>query len=91
MTLTEVGDGKLQVSWATDGSGDVARPAHIHRGTCSNLEGGPVFALQPLVNDTSDTLIESELAPLLASPHAIHLHKSEIELTIYVACADIQR
>jgi hypothetical protein len=89
-TLTDEGGGKLKVVVQTQGAGAVTRPAHIHAGTCASLQGGPVFSLQPVTNDASTTEVNGSLATLLASPHAIHMHKSADELTTYVACADIK-
>src|SRR4051812_11267750 len=89
-TISQMADGKLQVMLKTSGSGGTARPAHIHRGTCANLQGGPVYNLTPVANDASTTTVDGSLQDLLTSPHAIHMHKSDDELTTYVACADIE-
>jgi Cu/Zn superoxide dismutase len=89
-TLTEVGGGKLRVELRATGAGAGPQPAHIHEGTCANLNPAPKFSLTSVTNGTSTTEVDGSLQQLTAAPHAIHLHKSPDELPVYVACADIR-
>jgi Cu/Zn superoxide dismutase len=89
-TLTDLGGGKLRVQIRANGSGPGPQPAHIHEGSCAQLNPAPKFPLADVVNGTSTTEVDGSLQTLLATPHAIHMHKSPDELPIYVACADIR-
>jgi hypothetical protein len=88
-TLTDNGDGTTTVSIQVDGATG-GHPAHIHQGTCDELDPNPEF---PLANvdesGISETDVEVALADLLASPYAINLHESATNLGVYVACGDI--
>jgi len=89
-TITEIGGGKLRVEIRANGSGAGPVPAHIHEGTCAQLNPAPKFALTNVVNGSSRTEVDGSLAALMSAPHAIHMHKSPDELPVYVACADIK-
>jgi Cu/Zn superoxide dismutase len=88
--ITELPGGKLRVEIRANGAGPGPQPAHIHQGTCANLDPAPKFTLMPLTNGASTTEVEGSLRDMTASPHAIHLHKAPDELPVYVACADIR-
>src|SRR5437868_8040453 len=67
-----------------------AQPAHIHKGTCANLDPTPAFPLTSVVNGTSQTSLTTvDLPTLLAGQFAINVHKSAAEATVYTACGDI--
>lgn len=88
-TLTDNGNGtttvSIQVNGATGG-----HPAHIHKGTCANLDPNPQYPLSNVdQNGTSKTDVNVSLSDLLASPHAINLHESATNLGVYVACGEI--
>ncbi len=87
-TFTSQADG-LKVDIKVTGAGAGPEPAHIHEGTCADLNPTPQFTLAPVTNGSSSTVVQSTVQALTASPHAIHLHKSNDELSVYVACADI--
>jgi Cu/Zn superoxide dismutase len=89
-TLTEMSGGKLRVELRVNGAGAGPQPAHIHEGTCANLDPAPKFSLTPVTNGTSTTEVDASLQQLTSTPHAIHMHKSPDELPVYVACADIR-
>ncbi|MEK7584165.1 MAG: cupredoxin domain-containing protein [Patescibacteria group bacterium] len=82
--------GKTIVTFAvTGGASGVAQPAHIHEGTCANL-GGVVYPLTNVVNGASVTSLDVALdALLLQGPRAVNIHKSQSEVSVYVACVDI--
>src|SRR5262249_39829226 len=54
------------------------------------LNPAPQFSLTEVRNGSSSTTVDGSLQALLATPHAIHMHKSPDELAVYVACADIR-
>jgi CHRD domain len=89
-TLTSV-DGKTKVVIDLTGAPEgVAQPAHIHQGTCENL-GGPKYPLEAVKNGNSETTIDAKLSDLTAGDYAINVHKSEKEISTYVACGDIPK
>ena len=87
-TLTESG-GRTRVELKLTGAGAGPQPAHIHAGSCGQLDPTPVFTLQPVTSGASTTEVDATIAMLTQSPHAVHMHKSADELSVYVACADI--
>lgn len=87
--LTDLGGGKTRVEIKASGVGSVPRPSHIHEGTCAQLNPTPAFSLANVTDAGSTTEIDTSLQQLTATPHAVHMHKSPDELTVYVACADI--
>jgi hypothetical protein len=88
--ITELPGGKLRVEIRANGAGPGPQPAHIHQGTCANLDPAPKFTLTSLTNGVSTTEVDGSLRDLIASPYAIHLHKAPDELPVYVACADLK-
>jgi len=89
-TITELPGGKMRVEIHTNGAGAGPQPAHIHQGTCANLDPAPKFSLTSLTNGASTTELDGSLRDITSAPHAIHLHKAPDELPVYVACADIK-
>ena len=87
-TLTDVGGGKMRVEIRVTGADAGPQPAHIHGGSCAQLDPAPKFPLTSVTNGVSTTDVEGTLQQVTAAPHAIHMHKSPEELPIYVACAD---
>jgi hypothetical protein len=87
----DLGNGKTRVMMQVSGAGAGPEPAHIHPGTCAQLDPTPVYTLSSVTNGTSTTDVDSTLQELLDGTYAIHMHKSPDELTTYVACADILR
>jgi LPXTG-motif cell wall-anchored protein len=87
-TFTPSGGG-LTVDLKVTGAGAGPQPAHIHGGTCAQLNPTPEFTLASVTNGSSTTTLQTTLQSLAATPHAVHMHKSADELSVYVACADI--
>ena len=87
-TFTPSGGG-LTVDLKVTGAGAGPQPAHIHGGTCAQLNPTPEFTLASVTNGASTTTLQTTLQALAATPHAVHMHKSADELSVYVACADI--
>ena len=83
----------LTVEINISGGTDVPQPAHIHIGTCADLDPKPFYPLNSVVNGKSVTVItEADLANLdyeVSNQFAINVHKSAAEASVYVACGDI--
>jgi hypothetical protein len=89
-TLTSTPDNKTQVVVTIDGEPAGAQePAHIHQGSCKNLNPKPVFPLNPIVDGKSTTIVDAPLATLQTGQFAINAHQSMANIGVYVACADI--
>ena len=67
------------------------QPAHIHRGTCTNLDATPAYPLNDVVDGTSTTVVAASLDSLLAKDYAINVHRSAKKLDEYVVCGNIGR
>ncbi|HZZ00494.1 MAG TPA: hypothetical protein VFE36_13065 [Candidatus Baltobacteraceae bacterium] len=89
-TLTqESGDVKVVVTLKNAPAG--AQPAHIHTGTCANLNPAPAYPLENVSNGASTSTIKGiTIDELLAKPYAINIHKSTSDLGTYVSCGDIK-
>ena len=76
----------IEMSNAPDG---VAQPAHIHEGTCANLDKAPKWKLEPVKDGKSTTVVPVSLETIVKTKTAINVHKSPKEIQDYVACGDI--
>ncbi len=63
-------------------------PAHVHVGQCPN-PGAVVAPLTSIQNGTSETTVNMSIDQMRAARHAVNLHKSPQEASVYVACGDI--
>ena len=54
-TLTDLGGGRTRVEVTVNGADAGPQPAHIHEGTCANLNPAPKFPLTSITNGTSTT------------------------------------
>ena len=102
MTPEELGSLPTQppderISYGTDSSqygelrlpaGPGPHPAHIHEGSCTQINPAPKYPLTSVVNGVSVTEVEASIQAVTSAPHAIHMHKSPEEMPVYVACAD---
>ncbi len=89
-TLTDLGNGQTKVDVSVNGEpAGAAQPEHIHKGTCSNLNPAPAYALNNLVNGKSTTTVAVSLSTLQSGQFAINGHKSAQDLTTYVFCGEI--
>jgi len=88
-TFNDLGGGKTRVMIQVSGAGAGPQPAHIHPGSCSQLDPTPAYTLSSVNNGQSTTDVDASLQQLLDGHYAVHMHKSQDELTVYVACADI--
>ena len=87
-TLSE-SNGQLKVSINLANAPADPQPAHIHQGTCANLNPAPAYPLTNVVNGTSETTLPLTMATLQGGQFAINVHKSATEVSVYVACGDI--
>lgn len=88
-TLTAVGNQTRVTIQLSNPPADTPQPAHIHPGTCANLNPKPQYPLNNVVNGTSETVVDVPLANLLTGNFAINVHKSGQEISVYVACGNI--
>ena len=82
---------KTEVILHLEHSGMLPQPAHIHEGTCGNLNPKPAFVLKPVEHGKSVTLIDTSVEKLLAGKFAINVHKSAKDIQDFVACGDIAK
>lgn len=88
--LTPHGDGTMVEIHIKGGPEGVAQPAHIHAGTCANLDPKPAYGLSPVKGGISSTVVSVSIRALMASPMAINVHESPKDIPKYVACGDIK-
>ncbi len=89
---------------ASPAAGGVAHPAHIHEGTCDELDPAPRFPLadvtggvssedtgdgSPIGVETSTTTVDVPLAELAGGGYAINVHQSTAHIETYIACGDL--
>lgn len=65
------------------------QPAHVHAGTCSDIDPLPAYALTELHAGRSETVLPVSLQELRASHLVVNVHKSETDMKTYAACAPI--
>lgn len=88
-TLTPMG-GQTKVSISIKpGEAGVAQPAHIHAGTCDNLNPQPKYPLTSVTDGKSTTVVAAPIADLV-NGNAINIHKSGPEIKTYVACGNLK-
>jgi hypothetical protein len=88
-TLTDMGNGMTMVTLEISNGTTTPQPAHIHAGTCANLDPKPAYPLSSVVNGKSETMVDADVDDLLAGDYAINVHKSPTEASIYVSCGNI--
>jgi hypothetical protein len=87
--LIGVDGGKTRVRIALEGSQGGPHPAHIHRGTCDDLDPEPAFPLTDVVDGISGTNVEVPIDELRDEDYAINVHESAQNADRYIACGDI--
>ena len=88
-TLTPEGHKTKVVIEMSNAPAGVAQPAHIHEGTCANLDKAPKWKLEPVKDGKSTTVVPVSLETIVKTKTAINVHKSPKEIQDYVACGDI--
>jgi hypothetical protein len=87
-TLTAAGDSTRVVIELENGTSE-PQPAHIHKGTCADLDPNPAFGLSNVVDGKSETTVDVSLSDLEDDAYAVNVHKSASEAQTYVSCGDI--
>jgi hypothetical protein len=88
VTLTADGE-KTKVVIALENPPAVPQPAHIHKGSCDDLDPNPAFGLENVIDGESTTVVDEPLEALQGKAYAINVHKSGAKLDVYVACGDL--
>lgn len=88
--LTEE-NGKTKVVLAFSGPEvTVQMPAHIHVGACPK-PGAVKYPLTSVANGRSETVLPVTITELKSQlPLAINVHKSVVEVGVYVSCGDLK-
>jgi hypothetical protein len=89
-TLSEVDADTTRVVVDVGNAPGNAQPAHIHRGSCENLDPQPEYGLEDVVDGKSTSEVEVAIEDLVGHGFAVNVHKSADEAQVYVACGDIQ-
>lgn len=89
-TLSPTLDGQVEVEIELDGGDGGPHPAHIHLGSCADLDPNPAFPLEDVVDGRSKTTVEVDVADLTADEYAINVHESPENVANYVACGDVR-
>lgn len=85
-TLTAVGD-RTRVEMQLVGTPPNPLPAHIHEGTCDELDPDPKYPLPDIRGSSVSTTLDVSMEELRESePLALNVHKSADDLDTYVAC-----
>jgi hypothetical protein len=87
--LTAVDDSSTHVELSIAGGGDTPEPAHIHKGTCAELDPQPAYGLDDVVAGESSTHVNVSLDELRDGDFAINVHESAAAPQTYIACGDI--
>ena len=82
--------GKTKVVISLDGApSGTPQPAHIHKGSCEDLDPTPAYGLANVMDGKTTTEVDAPLDDLRSKDYAINVHKSGTDLKTYVACGDI--
>ncbi|MDQ2806264.1 MAG: hypothetical protein M3Z04_04990 [Chloroflexota bacterium] len=88
-TITKLSDTMVRVEIQLKNGTTVAQPAHIHKGTCANLDPKPAYPLTNVVNGASETEVNADIENLANQGYAINIHKSAAEVGTYTSCGEI--
>jgi hypothetical protein len=67
-----------------------SQPAHIHEGTCYDLNPAPAYGLPNVVDGRSETTVDASFDDLTGGTYAINLHMSDADLMVYTSCGNIE-
>lgn len=91
-TLTAVDADKTRVQISLRGAPKgTPQPAHIHEGSCKNLNPQPKWGLESVVDGKSTTEVPVGLDKLTEGGLAINVHKSKEDIKTYVSCGAIPK
>lgn len=88
-TLTEADDGGTRVVVELDDEGDTPRPAHLHEGTCEELNPAPKYPLEDVDDGQSETIIEPALEDVRSERLALNVHESAENIENYISCGNL--
>jgi hypothetical protein len=88
-TLTAEGSSTKVVLELENPASPDPQPAHIHPGTCAELDPTPAYPLTNVQDGKSETTVNVALDELKGGEFAINVHKSEPEIETYVSCGNI--
>jgi hypothetical protein len=91
-TLTAVGDQtRVVLDIQSRSATPVAprQPAHIHSGTCDELDPTPAYGLKDVRAGTSTSTVDVKLDDLIDETVVINVHESAENVERYVACGVI--
>ena len=89
-SIVNKGNGVLVTLHINNEPKGASEPAHIHQGTCKNINPAPWKPLKNVITGTSQTLVAGvTVAQLKKAHYAINVHKSANELKVYVSCGDL--
>jgi len=91
-TLTKDGDRTMvaiELQGASATMASLPQPAHIHEGSCAQLDATPAYGLSDVKDGSSTSTVDAKLDDLREGAFAINVHKSTEEIQTYVACGDI--
>jgi hypothetical protein len=87
-TLTPLGE-RTRVTVDLNGAAASQQPAHIHKGSCEELDATPAYGLSNVRAGTSTSIVDANLSDLRRGSFAINVHESASALGTYVACGEI--
>jgi hypothetical protein len=90
VTLTELGPDRTRVELRLATGGHPDMPAHIHPGACPEPIPQPLHPLASVVDGASVTEVPASFDELLGEDRVVNVHKSNEEMRIFVACADLR-
>ena len=89
-TVADKGKGVLVTIHLNNEPKGASEPAHIHQGTCKNLNPAPWKPLKNVVGGVSVTPVAGvSVAEIKKGHYAINAHKSLNDLKTYVSCGDL--
>lgn len=88
-TLSSAGAGMTTVAISLSDPPAEPQPAHIHPGSCADLDPTPKYPLDDVVDGSSETKVNAPLEELEGGGLAINVHRSAAEVETYVACGDL--
>jgi hypothetical protein len=62
------------------------QPAHIHKGSCDELDPTPAYGLNDVQAGKSTSTVDAKLTDLRNGDFAINVHESAEKIESYVAC-----
>ncbi len=89
VVINQNGIGEIMILIRLSNGTPESQLAHIHRGSCTNLDPNPAFPLTSVVNGYSETVIPRIWLTEIKEGYAINVHRSAAEPSTYVSCGNI--